>query len=68
MRKDEVIYAIKSKATGRYLANFNKWTDDVSEALCFPNGLSVVLHVAQHRIGQIDDDIEIIPVPILAPI
>jgi hypothetical protein len=64
-RAKDVMYAIRSKATGRYLASFNTWTEQVLDATCFPNGLSIVLHLEQHQLGEIEEDIEIIPVPIL---
>jgi hypothetical protein len=57
------MYVIKHKAADRYLTASDKWTDDIAQARRFPNGLSLVLHLEQHQLGNIEEDLEILSVP-----
>jgi hypothetical protein len=51
-------WLIRNKDTGLYLKNVSKWTSRISDALTFPNGLSLVEFCIRHHVPPM----EMIPV------
>ena len=47
-------WLIKNKETGLYLKNVWNWTNKVSEAFIFPNGLSLVEFCIRHEVPPMD--------------
>jgi len=47
-------WLIRNKDTGLYLKNVWNWTNKVSEAFVFPNGLSLVEFCIHHQIPPMD--------------
>ena len=47
-------WLIRNKETGLYLKNVWNWTNKVSEAFVFPNGLSLVEFCIRHQVPPMD--------------
>jgi hypothetical protein len=47
-------WLIKNKETGLYLKNVWNWTNKVSDAFVFPNGLSLVEFCIRHQVPPMD--------------
>ncbi|HUS34572.1 MAG TPA: hypothetical protein VM680_04395 [Verrucomicrobiae bacterium] len=47
-------WLIRNKDTGLYLKNVWNWTNKVSDAFVFPNGLSLVEFCIRHEVPPMD--------------
>jgi hypothetical protein len=47
-------WLIRNKETGLYLKNVWNWTNKVSDAFVFPNGLSLVEFCIRHQVPPMD--------------
>ena len=56
-------YVVKDKSTGRFLRPTGEWTDYLSEAQLFPNGMTLPLHLEAMGAGN-SSSIEILQFPI----
>jgi hypothetical protein len=55
------MYILKNKQNGLYLGPSGSWTASQNEAVCFPNALSLVLHIQGRGLGSLENDLEVLP-------
>jgi hypothetical protein len=54
------MYIVKNKHNGKFLAPTGVWTERRTEALQFPNGLTLVLHLEGRGFGTLENDLEVV--------
>jgi hypothetical protein len=54
------MYVVKSKETGAFLTSAGKWSSRITEAVQFPNGRSIFLHLKMQPAIKSEADYEVL--------
>jgi hypothetical protein len=60
------MYVVKSKATGAFLTAAGQWSARLTEAVQFPNGRSIFLHLKHQSAIKCDTDYEVLSLALMA--